>query len=420
METLSWDLGIFEQAIRGYAHLQAPLVDLKGPGTHILGDHFSPITALIAPLYRVFPGPATLLVVQAALFAVSVLPVTRVASRLLGPARGLALGVGYGLSWGIQRAVEFDFHEICFAVPLVAFALEAVVMGRWRAALWWALPLVLVKEDLGLTLSAIALVVAARARRSRPRLAYGAVAVAVFGAVAALLTFTVLIPAFNTGGDYGYWNKLEDAGPFAGWGTKLSTLAWVLLPTSALLALRSPLLLVAAPTLGWRFLSSDDHYWSTDWHYSAVLMPVVVLAVVDAVERARRSPRPWLRSYALHVPTAVAAGALALTPSMPLAALAEGHTYGKSRQVQAAERLLEQIPDGASVEADVGPIARLTARCRVFWVGDTRGVAPDYIALNNGSGWVDNPVDYAAALHPGHRYSLVGTAGGYVVLHREG
>lgn len=58
LATRSWDLGIFEQAVRAYAHLQAPVVDLKGPGANVLGDHFSPVTALLAPVYRVFPSPS--------------------------------------------------------------------------------------------------------------------------------------------------------------------------------------------------------------------------------------------------------------------------------------------------------------------------------------------------------------------------
>ncbi|MBC3844283.1 hypothetical protein GXW82_41395 [Streptacidiphilus sp. 4-A2] len=44
-----WDLGIFTQAVRGYAHLGAPISDIKGPGFNVLGDHFSPIIATIAP-----------------------------------------------------------------------------------------------------------------------------------------------------------------------------------------------------------------------------------------------------------------------------------------------------------------------------------------------------------------------------------
>jgi uncharacterized membrane protein len=322
-ENRSWDLGIFEQVVRSYAHLRAPVSDLKGPGFPILGDHFSPVTALIAPFYRLFPTPVTLLVAQAALFALAVIPVTRGAAHLLGRGRGAALGAAYGLSWGIQRAVDFDFHEIAFAVPLIAFALEAVLRERWRAALYWALPLLLVKEDLGLTVAAIAVVVAIRTWHRHPRAVPAALGTAAFAVLACALVISVVIPAFNTGGDYAYWTKLgeEDSGGPAGLvlsGTeeKVRTLLWILVPTTGLLALRSPLLIVLVPTLAWRFVSAEPHYWSTDWHYSAVLMPVTALALADAVARSRDSPRPWLRSYAHHLPAAALAAALALSTAL--------------------------------------------------------------------------------------------------------
>ncbi|WP_406501717.1 DUF2079 domain-containing protein [Streptomyces sp. NBC_00500] len=432
LATKSWDLGIFEQAVRAYAHLQAPVADLKGPGTNILGDHFSPVTALLAPAYRIFPTPVTLLVAQAALLALSAVPVTRAAAGLLGRHRGLALGVAYGLSWGLQRAVDFDFHEVCFAVPLITFALEALLARRWRGALLWALPLVFVKEDLGFTVAAIAVVVAVRARRSSRRAALCALGVAALGVLAAVVTLTVVIPAFNTADTYAYWDKvgapgnpLSGSNPFSGShlldgiGTKLRTLAWLLIPTTGLLALRSPLLLVALPTLGWRFLSSDAHYWGTDWHYSAVLMPVLSLALADALSRARYSPRPWLRSYSLHLPGAVAAASLALTTTLPLSLLTDPEAYRKPARVSAVERMLARVPDGASVEANTGPSSRLTSRCRVFWVGTAHGIAPDFIALDNTSHGIHDVQAYARQLHPHAEYAVVGARYGYVLLKRR-
>ncbi|MFE0252916.1 DUF2079 domain-containing protein [Streptomyces sp. NPDC059010] len=418
----SWDLGIFEQVIRAYAHLQAPIADLKGPGFNILGDHFSPVTVLLAPLYRVFPSPVTLLVAQAALFALSAVPVARAAARLLGRARGLALGVAYGLSWGLQQAVDFDFHEICFAVPLIAFSLEALLARRWRAALLWALPLVLVKEDLGMTLAAIAVVVALRARGDSPRAARYATGVAVLGVVAVAATLLLVIPSFNSAGTYDYWNKVNESGgggPLDGLDTKLRTVGWLLIPTTGLLALRSPLLLVALPTIGWRFVSSYPQYWGIDWHYSAVLMPVVSLALVDALDRTRDSTRAWLRSYAQHLPAAVTAASLALTTSLPLASLAESEIYRKPARVTAIERLLAEIPDGASVEANIAPISRLTSRCRVFWITTTRGINPDFIALDNSRKRYRDVEAYAASLHPEARYTVEGNVYGVVLLKRR-
>ena len=462
MLTMSWDLGIFEQAVKSYAHLHAPVADLKGPGFNILGDHFSPITALIAPFYRVFPTPVTLLVAQALLFAVSVIPVTRVAGELLGRGRGLAIGVAYALSWGVQKAVQFDFHEIAFAMPLLAFSLEAVLRRRWAAAMWWAVPLVFVKEDMGITAAAVGVIVWWRTRTEpepppqpaasaaastgdldaldagaaeepdgdappeeplTDALRYGpwAIGLAGFGVAMSALAFGVIIPAFNKAGGYEYWNKLNGNGaPMPGhipFGTALHTLLWILLPTSGLLALRSPLILAALPTLGWRFVSHDDHYWGTDWHYSAVLMPVVVLALVDAAATARTSGRPWLRSYASGAPAAAAGAALALTLTLPLASLSHSATYKVDPRTKDIERVLDTIPDGATVEANVGPISRLVHRTTVYWVGDTPGVIPQYIAIDNTSGWAGDPVTYAKELHPSVTYAQVAGADGYVVLH---
>ncbi|MET7905660.1 DUF2079 domain-containing protein [Streptomyces sp. NPDC005355] len=426
MATMSWDLGIFEQAIRAYAHFQAPVADLKGPGANILGDHFSPVTALLGPLYRLFPGPVTLLVAQAALFAVAAVPVTRVATHLLGRGRGVAIGVAYGLSWGVQRAVDFDFHEICFAVPLIAFSLEAVIRRRWYAAMLWAAPLVFVKEDMGATVAAIGAVILIRAwgdREREPRVVPLAVALMGFGVVVSALALGVIIPEFNGAGSYDYWDKVGSGGEQTATipvDTALRTLAWTLLPTTGLLALRSPLLLVAVPTLGWRFVSHEEHYWGTDWHYSAVLMPVVFLALVDALDRGRDSRRAWLASYSRQLPAAVCGAALALTASLPLYGLTEGTTYDRPAPVGAVERLLDRIPDGATVEANVGPISRLTSRCRVLWVGATRGTEPDYIALQEPpERTARQVVEYARQLHPDARYAPLGSASGYFVLKRR-
>lgn len=422
MATMSWDLGIFEQAIRSYAHLRTPVADLKGPGFNILGDHFSPVTALLAPFYRVFPTPITLLVAQAALFALSTIPVTRVATRLLGRGRGLAIGVAYGLSWGVQRAVDFDFHEIAFAMPLLAFSLEAVVLRRWYAAMLWAAPLVFVKEDMGATVAAIGAVIVILARKERPpRIVPLAAGLIGFGVLASALALGVIIPSFNGSGSYDYWDKVGSGGEQTGtipFETAVRTLLWVLLPTSGLLALRSPLLLAAVPTLGWRLVSHDDHYWGTDWHYSAVLMPIVALALVDATDRARDSHRAWLASYARQLPGMVAGAALALTASLPLENLTNPDFYDKPKEVTEVERLLARIPDGASVEANVGPISRLTNRCRVLWVGNTRDVVPDYIALQEPERTPGELVAYAKQLHPNQRYAYLGSTGGYFVLKR--
>lgn len=58
LATWSFDLAIYEQAIRHYAHMQAPIVDIEGAGVTFLGDHWNPASAAFAPFYRLFPTPS--------------------------------------------------------------------------------------------------------------------------------------------------------------------------------------------------------------------------------------------------------------------------------------------------------------------------------------------------------------------------
>ena len=52
----SWDLGIFTEYVRQLAHLRAPVVNIRGSGFNLLGDHFQPIVGLIAPSSRSSPA----------------------------------------------------------------------------------------------------------------------------------------------------------------------------------------------------------------------------------------------------------------------------------------------------------------------------------------------------------------------------
>ncbi len=311
----SWDLGIFTEYVKQYANLHAPIVDVRGPGFNLLGDHFQVIVALIAPFFRVFPSPATLLVAQALLTAVSVFPVVTAGAELLGRGAGRAIGFAYGFSWGLQQMINFDFHEIAFAVPLLAFSLSALVRGRTRAAVCWALPLVVVKEDQGFTVAAIGVVLALAGARGwrlggfggaaglaagwRRGAARGGLFLVWWGLGWSLLEIGAIIPLFSATHRYAYWNLggVVGGGPaFSSGGllsqvghaypVKLETLVLLLLPT-AFIALGSPVAAVAVPSIVLRFIATDNYYWGTMWHYNATVMPILFLAAIEAMARWR-------------------------------------------------------------------------------------------------------------------------------------
>ncbi|MFE3016291.1 DUF2079 domain-containing protein [Streptomyces sp. NPDC059256] len=371
MRTTGYDLGIFEQAVRAYAQLRPPIVPLRGEGFNLLGDHFHPALAVLAPLYRLWPSPLCLLLVQSALLAVAAVPLVAWAARVLGRRSAHVIALSYGLSWGIASAAAFDFHEVALAVPLLAHALAAVGQQRWRAAVAWAAPLVLIKEDLGLTLAALGCLIAFQGPRR-----LGLVTAAV-GVGASLIEITYLLPAFNPAGGYAHGENLG-ADLHSSWlatiafapldalrpDIKAMTLVLVFAP-SALLALRSPLALLAVPTLAWRMLSQNGFHWGTSFHYSAVLMPIVCAGLIDSLRRWRGSGHPLGARHVRASLATVLAVTAVLLPSFPLAQLVQRATWRTTAHIEAARALLDEIPDGASVAASNRLVPQLTSRCDV-------------------------------------------------------
>lgn len=426
----SWDLAIFEQTVRGWAYHGVPIVDIKGQGTNQLGDHFSPLLALLAPFYRLFPSPVTLLVAQCALVAASVVPIARCARRHLGAWAGAGIGLAYGLSWGLQTGVDAQFHEYALAVPLLACGLAALIDGRDVAALAWMVPLFGVKEDLGLTVATLGVVLAIRGRRR-----LGACVAA--GALAAsVLVLGVVIPAFNGTGSWDYWTMLGgDEGGQAGRSLgqvlgglltpsqKCVTLVLVFAITG-FVALASPIALLTVPTLAWRFAGDNPYYWGTAWHYSMILMPIVFAALIDGLIRLRRTRAAWPRWYARAVPLIVAVLPVAflLMPAgsplrFPLSDLLEPATYQASYREAEARAVLARIPDGARVATDIGLMARLTGRADVFWIGDRLSPPPDFVLIDTQAGWgAGAPTDiaqYASTTYAPGRYVEVYDSDGY-------
>ncbi|MBR7837292.1 DUF2079 domain-containing protein [Actinospica durhamensis] len=407
MLTGGYDLGIFEETVRAYAHGHLPYVALKGLHYNELGDHFSPIWAVLAPFYLLFPSPYTLLLAQAALFAVGVVPLMRWAVRAVSRPAALVVGFGYGLSWGIASAAGFDVHEIAFAVPLLSFSATALGHRRWRAAAAWALPLLLVKEDLGLTLGAIGVYIALHGARR-----LGA-AVAATGVLGTVLEVKVLIPAFNTNGSYGYAGKIgafqggilgapRDVLNFVTPETKIVTVL-LLLAVAGFIGLRSPLTLLAVPTLAWRFLSDNQSYWGTAAQYSAVLMPIVFAGFVDALARLRAAGHPESAKTARTALIASLVATAVLVPDYPLWNLVHTSTWRTSARIAAARQVMAEIPDGVTIATGDQLVPQLTDRDTVYLlIPETPAAPPEYVLFDT-----ENPDNFP--LRPGEQAQLIKT-----------
>jgi uncharacterized membrane protein len=462
--TGSYDLVIFDQAVRSYAHFQPGISVIKGvhngfgPHFSVLGDHWSPILAVLAPLYWIHNGPQTLLVAQSVLFALAIPPVWLFTRRAFGGGQRAVLAaylaaIAYALSWPIASAMNFGFHEVAFAPALTAVALERLQAGRLRPALLALAALLLVKEDMGVLVAGIGLylLVARPQQVARQRLA--ALVLIAVGVVDSALAIYVLIPAF--GGRPGYYWAYTALGSNAPQAlvhlvlhpvsslkllvtpqVKLQTMLW-LLGAFCFLPLRSPITLAAVPLLAERMLGSVfAGWWGTSFQYNAFLVVVLVCAAVDGAARidrslARRRAQPagpaWAAGpVALACVVAMCLAALILVPRFAFGAALSPSFFQQDPRMRAAAAAAAAVPAGVTVEAvnHLGP--QLSARDTVLlWDGDgSSPLRPPWVVADVAKREFTFPSLTAqrqrVALLERTGYQVVFQRGGYIVLHRTG
>ena len=346
----SYDLVIFDQAIRSYSRFHLGISVIKGvhngfsPNFSVLGDHFSPLDAVLAPLYWIHNGPENLLIAQPILFALAIPWLWVFTRRALGGAGWKAttgaylVCVSYGLSWPIAAAVAFDYHEVAFAPLLTAIALERLQAGRLRPALIALGLLLLVKEDMGLLVAGIGAALLVSLSPTVPRQRLVGVILILVGLAYSIVAVDVLIPAFGGRAHY-YWaypqygrnipqvilHLLENPAQFFRMmyipSIKLYTLKWLFAPLF-FLPLLSPLTLAALPLLIERMQANQQFiaWWGMKGQYNAFLVIVLVFASVDgAVRLSRWIVRLWQYMESRQTSPDIATRTAAETPAVTTA-----------------------------------------------------------------------------------------------------
>lgn len=378
----SLDLSIFDQAVWHLSRFEPPASSIRG-FTNLFGDHFHPVIALLAPLYWIAPAAETLLVGQSFVLAASIVPVFLFLRTRLPFAAALMLSAAYGLFWGLQRAANFDFHELAFAPLIVATAILAMDRRQWW--LFWtaSLMLVLVKEDMIPLLGAFGALLVLEGERLR-----GA-ALAVFSVVAFYVVLRVIVPALADA-NYNYlvaygdsvrrpWEiPLQLVSPPA----KLMTMLMWLAPF-AFLPLRSRYLLLLLPLALERFLSSSPNHWGTSFHYSAPVAPILAMSAADGLARLSASIASPLARGRVVVGFAIATLLLSslLPGRQPHWKLLSPKHYASLPSSAAAARALRVIPRAASLAAQ-SPIAPHLSQRDTMYILEEGAPDTDYVVAS--------------------------------------
>ncbi|MCH8571220.1 DUF2079 domain-containing protein [Nesterenkonia sp. AY15] len=396
-EAKGYDLGIFDQAVRQYSLLKAPIVPIKGEDFHLLGDHFHPIIAAFAPLYWIWDDPRVLNIGMIALLVSTALPVYLVVRGWFSHLPALLAAVALLLFWPFQALVNWDFHEIAFGVPLVAWVIWAIERRRMWLAVGLGAVLLLVREDMGVTLIALSLVFALK------RAWLPALVTAALGVFGYWFAVELVIPHFSAAGEFGYW-EFTALGPSAGaaiiflltqpWNavvilfdhpTKVGLWALHFLPL-LLLPLASPYAILGAPILLSRLFNDRANVWSVIYQYDAILAPIFLLAGFDVARRIiARWPR--LRPLAVGLPGTVIAvglvGTLAFPGVFPLQRTVTADNWTMGERALAHQQVTDAVPDGVCVEAADTAVPHLVDRTSVGLNGTTDEDALTWIIIDD-------------------------------------
>jgi uncharacterized membrane protein len=391
-----FDLGNMVQAVWSTAHGHPlRMTNLHGEQISRLAAHVDPILVLFAPLWWVWPSTDLLLLVQAVAVALGALPVFLLARKHLTSARA---GVGFALAYLLNPATGWltlnEFHPVALATPLLLFAFWYLDEDRVLPFALFAIAASACKEEIALVVAGFGIWYAIAHRRW-----LAGAAIATLGGAWAAIAIGVVIPHYHAGAESDFYGRYSEVGGSAGGIVKtafthplriaeaafssrdLRFLLELVAPLAALSLLAPLVLLAALPELAINLLSATTTQTSIHFHYTAGLIPPLVVAAIFGAKRLSR----WVVPIAAAVVLAALIGNYRLGPIPGWRHVPGGERFQATAarvtdHDRVAERALELIPSRAVVSATNTLGAHLSARRRVLsfpFLQDATWIAAD-------------------------------------------
>ncbi len=289
----SFDLALYDQAVWLVAHGRWPLSSIFG--NTLMATHLQPFVLPLAALYRLAPGPQTLIWVEVVAVALGAVPVYLLARSLTrSDLAAFAWALVYVNYPAAQYLVLHDFHFQPLAVPLFLCAVWLANERRWRPMAAMLVLAAGTQEDAGLAIAGFGLGLVALGQRRIG--AWTAVA----GLAYTLVAVKLVMPRFSPQGHETYYvgmyfghlgQSLTDVmlspllRPAAWWGSLAqpvnARLLVALLGPVAFLTLAKPSWALGA--LGTLYFNLLGTFWAThtiENHYQGFVIPFVFAAAV--------------------------------------------------------------------------------------------------------------------------------------------
>jgi uncharacterized membrane protein len=157
-----------------------------------LGQHFTPALILWLPIYALFPSPVTLTVLQVTLVTAAGLVLYALARHYLEPPLSAMIAISFYGANAVIGPTLGNFHDIC-QIPLYMFSLLLAMEKRnWPIFAIFAVLILAVREDAGISLFGVGFYMILSRRYPRTGLV---VCVLSFGYIVALTN--LIMPLFS-------------------------------------------------------------------------------------------------------------------------------------------------------------------------------------------------------------------------------
>lgn len=155
----TYDFGIFSQMFHYMDKTLIPYTTVERDGllSHF-AVHFSPILYIFLPFYKIFPNPVTLLFIQALVIALGLIPLYKLCKHFKYSNKIIiALSIIYILYPALIGGSFFYFHENKILTVLLLCLFYFIEKSNTKLTYFFALLVMLVKEDAAIYISFIGL-----------------------------------------------------------------------------------------------------------------------------------------------------------------------------------------------------------------------------------------------------------------------
>lgn len=377
-------MGLYDQAVWRYSRF-LPLYNTVKERI-ILGDHLTLTLPLFAPLFYIWDDARALLIAQAMILCLSILPVYFIALRRL-KSGFLAFFISfiYSLFYGIQYGIYFDFHPIMLGLLFLAMTAMFLEYRCLKLFVLFLILSLLTQENMGIAVFCLGLIYIFRKGFLKI-----ALVMMVIGFLYSLIAAKIVAYISPTG--FQYWPQINmNPGVFVRslfdspekrqvWSYSYSAFSFV-----PLLSLGS--VLAVATDLAQYFVTGPEfsRMWSPFMHHRAVLAIFLAIGSIDAVSIMRNRK---LQKFVVFMMFLIAI-VLQYVLHLPLNKLAKREYWREDSWMADTRKIISLVPKDASVATQQNLVSHLSHRKGIYLIWPRQHDFPDKVCGQVSCWWFD-------------------------------